>query len=232
VDADILGLEIESSFLVTENFRLDAQIGYISTEIGDVQSIDTSNLTQGDAAYTVVNSIDSGSFAEACIVPTAEVAGLLGAIAGGFAPSIAMGTLCTGPTASPNALEGIEVDVSGNELPSTPSYTAAIGAEYSMMFNNSDWEATARADYYRQADSFARIYNTAADKIKSWDNLNLSYRLSNESTGWEVQVYARNILSKDTVTNIQLNSTSTGGSSVVSGKERPMYGISVSKSWF
>jgi outer membrane receptor protein involved in Fe transport len=230
VDASIMGLEVESTFLVTESLQVSAALGYINSEIEDATSLDVYDLAQGQQGVTRVNSIDPATAASACLVPTAEVAGLQGAINAGFAPPQAMAALCSGANASPNASVGNPADLDGNELPFTPDWTVSLGAQYFTDFS-SGWSGTASVDYYVQAKSYARTYNSTIDEIKSYDNLNLSYRIFNEESGLEFQVYARNLLSKDSITNIQFGGDTPGSSRTVTGKQPAFYGLVVSKTW-
>jgi outer membrane receptor protein involved in Fe transport len=227
VDAEVTGLELEVVFEPIDNLRFNAQIGWMETEISDGESIDTNDRTQGVDGLSIVRSMDPGSgLATSCTMPTAALAGLQGAINAGFAPSIAMGFQCSDPL----AIDGVPVQLSGKELPSAPNWTASLGAEYTVDLTN-DWQGTVRADYYAQDDNYARIYNSKADKINSYDNLNLSFRMDSEAKGLELLVYARNLLSEDSITNFTVQSDEVGGARSVTGKAQPSYGIALTKRW-
>jgi outer membrane receptor protein involved in Fe transport len=228
VDAKVKGFEFEAAFEPVKGLRFDTQIGYLETKIGSGTSIDSFDRTQGNAALTTVRSIDAGSFGVSCVVPTAVAAGLQGAINAGGPPPQAMATLCTGPFAFPGASAGVPVQLKGKELPNAPHWTVAFGGEYRMSFG-SEWSGTIRADYYRQASSFARIYNTVIDGIKGYDNLNLSYRIASDAKGLDILLYARNLLSQQVATVVQVGGEETGGVRTIFGKDRATYGISVTK---
>ncbi|MDP0983559.1 TonB-dependent receptor, partial [Klebsiella variicola] len=54
-DARMMGLELETVFQPTPNLRLDANIGYLDTKIGDGEgSIDVMNRTQGNPDWMVL----------------------------------------------------------------------------------------------------------------------------------------------------------------------------------
>jgi outer membrane receptor protein involved in Fe transport len=240
LDAEITGLEFEAVFQATRDLQLNATLGLLKSKIKNGRSIDTLNRLQDSSDYTVVRSSSPAGFATSCLVPNAEVAGLLGAINGGFippasaggppTPEFALTTLCNGPMASPNAIEGIEADLSGNELPYAPGWTFGLGGQYDMQIND-DLSGTLRVDYYVQDDSYSRVYNDNRDKLESYDNLNISYRLDSASTGLEVLFYARNLLSEDTIISSYPTGDESGGHLLASGKERPMYGVSLTKYW-
>lgn len=227
VDAEVTGLELEAIFEPLDGLRFNAQLGLLKTEISGGESIDTYNRTQGVDGLSIVRSADAAAgFATSCVLPTAALAGLQGAINDGLAPSIAMAFQCSDPL----AINGVPAQLSGNDLPSSPTWTLSLGAEYEMALS-SEWNGIIRADYYAQDDSFARIYNAAEDKIHSYDNLNLSYRFESVNKGVEIMVYARNLLSEDAITNVIIQGDETGGGRIVSGKEQPTYGVTLTKYW-
>jgi outer membrane receptor protein involved in Fe transport len=228
VDATVKGFEIEAAFEPVSGLRFDSQIGYLNTNITGGTSIDVHDRTQGNSNLVVVRSIDPGSFGVSCVVPVAVAAGLQAAINGGQAPSEAMAVLCTGANAFPGANAGIAVNLKGKELPNAPHWTMSFGAQYTMEFG-SEWEGVIRADYFRQTSSFARIYNSEIDGIDGYDNINLSYRISSQDKGIDIMFYARNLLSQDVATVVQVGGEETGGTRTIFGKDRATYGISLTK---
>ena len=90
-------------------------------------------------------------------------------------------------TDAPNFGRGIAADLSGNNLPNSPELTANIGSQYT--FYGSGWDVTVRGDYYWQSDSYFRVYNTEYDRIRAWDNLNLSITVVNAARDLELGIY-------------------------------------------
>ena len=82
--------------------------------------------------------------------------------------------------------DGVLVNLKGNDLPNAPKRTISLGAQYAFMLDE-DWEMTIRGDYYYQSSTYTRIYNTEADKLRSWDNVNFTVTLENEASGWKVE---------------------------------------------
>src|SRR3546814_20976122 len=70
-------------------------------------------------------------------------------------------------TDAPNGGNGFYADLGGNELPNAPHYTFNVGAQYSAFLEGGDWVLTFRGDYYRQGKSYARVFNTAYDRLKA-----------------------------------------------------------------
>jgi outer membrane receptor protein involved in Fe transport len=228
VNATVKGLEFEAIFQPVRGLRFDTQIGYLDSKIKNGSSINPNDPTQGDPTLSAVRSIDSGSFGSVCAIPTAVLAGVQSAINAGFAPSQAMASLCTGPFASPYASGGVPVQLSGHQLPYAPHVTLSVGGEYGMDVN-ANWRATLRADYHWQSQSYATMYNTTFDRINSYDNLNLSFKLANESQGFTLQAFARSLLSQQSVTTIQVGTATSGYARTVFGKDRTSYGLALTK---
>jgi len=79
VDAKIYGLELETIWSPVRNLKLNANIGYLHTKIGEgVTSIDTMNRTQSNPAYTLVKvGPNSSAVGANCVLATAGVATIL-----------------------------------------------------------------------------------------------------------------------------------------------------------
>ena len=100
-DAEVWGFEIESNWQVTNNFRIDANLGYLQTRIGDGEgSIDVMNRTAGNEDWTVIRpwvQVPSN-----CIAPTEFVETILDAYDPGATlfndenTSQALAALCAG----------------------------------------------------------------------------------------------------------------------------------------
>ena len=201
IDAEIRGAEFESIWSPLEGFRLNANVGYLDTEITSGLSVDTFNRTQGDPNLIVVKS----SAASNCVVSVATAQAALAA-ANATNPFALLG-MCAGAFGA--AFDGVEVNLEGNQLPNAPHWTISLGAQYSFEIAE-EWEFTLRADYYRQTESFTRIYNSQADKLEAWDNLNFTATLANASNGWQVDAFVKNALDEDSLVDTYLTDDSSG----------------------
>jgi len=223
IDAKIHGLEFETVWSPLDGLRFNANIGYLKTKIGDAESVDVFNRTQGDPLLTLAKS----SSAANCVVTTANAALALTVSNGGSNPFTLLG-LCTpvttatagtplfagGPLAvGTNAFgglisDGYEVDLSGNELPNSPEFTFSLGAQYSWTMG--DWDATIRGDYYKQTDSFSRIYNADTDKLDGWENVNATLTIVNAAWGLGMELYVKNLTDEEVLTDTYLTDDSSG----------------------
>ncbi len=243
IDAKVMGAEFESIWQPLDGLRLNAAIGWLDSKIGKASSIDTFNRTQSIAGLTLVKS----SAASNCVVSTAAAAAALGianatnpfnllgvctlASAAGAGTNInGTGAIAAGTNAFGGLVsEGVEANVKGNELPNAPHWTVSLGAQYT--WNLGDWDATLRGDYYHQTKTFARIYNSAADGIKAWSNVNLTLSVENKDLGVEVAGFVKNATKEKAITDFYLTDDSSGLFRNVFYTEPRTYGVSVTKRW-
>ena len=67
-----------------------------------------------------------------------------------------------------------------------------------------------RGDYYRQSESFARVYNTEIDRLRAWDNVNAAINLTRPDDDFSLQLYVKNVFNDAPITDFFLNSDDTG----------------------
>jgi outer membrane receptor protein involved in Fe transport len=252
-DAKVWGLELETLFSPTRNLRINANLGYLDTRIGDgATSIDIMNRTQGDSNYIVMKPWAQQT--SNCIVPLPVVEQWLhtyqaqamggymrfcgsGGILALFSqqpidpnPDIGGGLLPYDVNNYPeiNGGAGIRAQLGGNELPNSPHWTANIGAQYSVDVLDG-WRATIRGDAYWQSQSWARVYNADPyDKLHGWYNANLSLWIENDD-GLKIELYAKNILDDTPITDAFLNSDDTALTTNVFTLDPRLIGLSIKK---
>jgi len=248
IDAKIKGLELETIWAPMRALRFNANIGYLDTEITGGQSIDTFNRTQNDPNLVVVKTDQAAN----CVVTTTTAQTALSTY-GAFSPFFLLG-LCPssspgpgkpggpavgttlysgGPLASGIGLfgyfsEGVPVNLKGKELPNAPHWTFSAGAQYTMELGT-DWSATVRGDYYKQTSTFSRIYNSNADRIKGWDNVNATLTFDNDPMKLSIGLYVKNATDEEAITDTYLTDDSSGLYRNAFFSEPRTYGVSVTK---
>jgi len=247
IDAEIKGLELETVWSPLDGLRLNMQVGYLDTEITGGTSIDSFNRTGGDPLLTLVKSSAAGN----CVVSTAAAQTALGfstatnnpfAILGVCTPTsftaadvnqplVPGGPLSIGRNAFGGLVsDGVAVDLTGKELPNAPHWTFSFGAQYNWDIGGG-WEGTIRGDYYKQTDSFSRIYNSTADALSSWENVNATFTLANYDSGWSVEVYGKNLLDDAPMVDTYLTDDSSGMYRNGFFLDPRTYGVAVSKTF-
>lgn len=251
-DATLYGLDLEAAWQATERLRFNANLGYLKTRIANgEQSIDVLDRTQGNPDWIVVRPWLQQS--SNCIAPVEIVGKLLDAIGAGTAPQNILNQLCNSKNGlfggfllpgspysdrlgftydpevdGPNGGRGFMADLGGNELPNAPRITFNLGTQYTLPLR-ANWDLTLRGDYYRQGKSYARVYNTEVDKLRAWNNINLSFTLENLSSQVAIQLYVKNLLDAAPITDAFVNSDDTGAGSNVFTLDPRIIGLSISK---
>jgi len=246
IDAKIQGLEFETIWEPIDNFRINMNIGLLDSEITDGSSIDVFNRTQGDPSLTQLKASNASN----CVVSTAQLAPMIAGIAAGvYSPytllgvcsgAYASGAFPTNPLQNPlipapfraqinTVSDGVAVDLSGKELPNAPKYTFSLGAQYTWNFGG--WDATLRGDYYRQDDSFSRIYNSEPDKIKGWQNVNATLTVGNQNIGLYFELFVKNLTDEESITDTYLTDDSSGLFRNAFFTEPQTFGISITKTF-
>jgi iron complex outermembrane recepter protein len=224
------GLELETLFQPTRNLQLFANVGYLNTRIADGEgSIDVMNRTQGDPDWTLIRPWVQ--VPSSCIAPTELVENVLASPLPVDFQFFGLAGLCAGSsrfgsfnpefetnlplhqffgftwdplTDAPNDGRGILADLGGNSLPNAPEWTVSVGGAYTFFMD--DWELTLRGDYYWQDESYARVYNTEFDRIRSWDNANVSMTLARPRDGLSFDFFVKNVFDSTPITDFFVNS--------------------------
>ena len=237
IDAKIKGFELESIWEPINNLRFNASLGLLQTEIGEASSIDTFNRTQGNTSLIVMKASNASN----CTASKAGVQGLMTLInAGALAPTTMLG-VCSGAfTGAANPLKAFGIDIpfsdgiaknlKGNELPNSPKATLSLGAQYTFELP-AGWGGTIRGDYYHQGQSYSRIYNSFADRIDSWENVNASLQISNPGNGIQLEAYVKNLLDDAPITDLYLTDDSSGLFRNGFLLEPRTFGVSIQKSF-
>jgi outer membrane receptor protein involved in Fe transport len=126
--------------------------------------------------------------------------------------------------------DGVAVSLKGKSLPNSPKATLSLGAQYTIDLP-AGWGATIRGDYYHQSQSYSRIFNTYADKIAAWENVNATVQISNPEKGLQVEAYVKNLLDDAPLTDLYLTDDSSGLFRNGFLLEPRTYGFSIQKSF-
>ncbi|WP_421933047.1 TonB-dependent receptor [Phenylobacterium sp.] len=246
IDAKLWGAELEGIWEPIPKLRFNTSLGFLHTELGNNQSLDLMNLTQGDPSLSVVRN---GLSYAMCVAPVAQLARLQQLVNAGvlpaaavtgslFAPSLLPG-VCNGgfapgtPTATalgfsvtPSA--GVPARLEGNELPNSPHMTAALGAQYQWELDGG-WQVTPRVDFYYQGKSYARIFNAINDRLESYTNTNLSVLVAKPDWGLQVQFYVKNLTDETVITDQYQTDDTSGLFTNIFMTEPRTYGVSITK---
>ncbi|MBI1254522.1 MAG: TonB-dependent receptor plug domain-containing protein [Hyphomonas sp.] len=260
IDTKVQGLEIETIWNPVSTLIVNANLGLLNTEIQDTWGIDTLDRTNGRAdLVTLKNAATFGNCVVSAQGYAAVLRGIqAGALAAGSTRGLCAGAfrgqeaalaVFNGGTpigsvtvtnsdgtrstiAGFTPFDGDAKSLDGNSQPGAPESTFNVGVEYTWepgSFGN--WGLTGRVDYYRQADSFSRVYNTERDVLPAWDNLNATVSLFNDENGIRVDLFGKNISDEEVITGAYLTDDSSGLFTNIFLTEPRTYGVSVTKNW-
>ncbi len=247
VDAELSGLEIEYLWTPADNWLLTANVGLLDATVKDTFGIDVLDRTNGRSDLVALKN--ASNYAN-CVISSAGFEAVLANAPG------TVGGICTGAF-SGSALEALVPDVTyvdpdgntqtiggltpfdgeaanldGNKMPGAPDMTLNLAAEYTFQnISDSNWELTIRGDYYMQAESESRVWNSGRDELESWSNVNLSVLLNNYESGWGVEAFAKNLTDEEVITGTYLTDDSSGLFTNIFLTEPALYGVTVKKSW-
>lgn len=235
IDATIWGLEGEMSWNPVDRLTFNATASYLNTEIGDFSAFDPADPAAGQANTELIKDLTT---ATNCVVTRgASDPALIGTTVPGFG-TVTPFSVCSALrglvapalnglySTSYAVVDGIEQDLSGNELPGAPNWQFNIGAQYEMPLGASH-SATVRADYYRQGDFYARPFNTANDLIDGFGQLNAQITIAPNDGPWYVRGFVQNALDDQNITGAYLQDASSGLNTNVFLQEPRRYGIAV-----
>jgi iron complex outermembrane recepter protein len=227
VDADIYGLEGEFVLSPMEGMIVDLNLAYLKTEINEFSSINPRDPSNGNPNFTVVkDAINASNY----VFPTANVAA---AASAGVLLPLALGGpfgVCSDPAAAAGCAffgqsNGIEADLTGNELAGSPEFSAKLGVQYTIGVGG--MELIPRLDYYWRDSFYARIFNRPIDKIESWDVLNAQLTLNSANDSWYVRGFVNNVMDDDNITGMYVTDASSGLFTNVFALDPRTYGLAL-----
>jgi len=234
LNTTIAGAEFESIWAPVPNLAINANVGYLHTEVdsgANDMSVDPFDVTAGNPNLTALKSIGDTN----CAGSTSGVAEFVGLVDAGILPAAALLTAC--PTAAaPNGAYaasgltttyGVAKNLTGNQLPTSPNWNVAIGGQYRFMF--ADWDLTPRVDFHYQSASFGDIYNDAWDKVPGWVNVNSTLTANVPSQRLQIQLYVKNLFNSASLTASAVDGSDVGDIRTAYYLDPRTYGISITK---
>ena len=232
VNATVAGVELESQWRPTRALQFDLTAGFLQSRIRDSDAIDPLNITNGDPSLTLVKSPAGGN----CTAPSTALGSLLAIIqqqpgaptvAGVSGNPAALLGVCSGAFAGLGIVpgEGESTRLNGHKLPNAPPWTVSLGSQYTWALGNL-WTAKLRGDFFAQGASYARIYNTAIDRLNPWQNVNSTLTIA-DSKAWQVQLFVKNLLDKQPIVSTFLYDAVTGAYAQGFTMDPRVYGANV-----
>jgi len=119
---------------------------------------------------------------------------------------------------------GVEVDLSGNELPQAPNWKFSAGIQYTVRLGNG-MTIVPRADFNYTGKFWARSFNTAIDRIDGYEVINAQIQVNGKDERWFARAFVQNLTGNDAITGQYVTDQSSGLFTNVFTLEPRRYGI-------
>jgi len=121
--------------------------------------------------------------------------------------------------------EGVAIDVSGNQLPQSPTWKFSAGAQYTLHLG--DWTLVPRADVAYTGRYYARSFNNPIDRIDPFTVVNAQVQLNSPGDRWNVRAFVQNLTNSDAITGLYTGDQSSGVYTNAFTLEPRRYGVSL-----
>ncbi|HEX8574176.1 MAG TPA: TonB-dependent receptor [Allosphingosinicella sp.] len=120
--------------------------------------------------------------------------------------------------------QGVQLDLSGNELPQAPNWKFALGIQYNFRLGNG-MTIVPRADYTYTGNFWARSFNKPIDRIDSYNVINAQIQLNGKDERWFARAFVQNLTGSDAITGQYVTDQSSGLFTNVFTLEPRRYGV-------
>jgi iron complex outermembrane recepter protein len=249
-DATVWGGEAEAVIRATPDLLFNLSASYLKSKIKGLSLVDPRDPSGGRSDAVIIKDLAGGAN---CVV-TANVGGaaaanfFVNAVNAGLFNSAdptgsaavpvtqpIPGTNTTGAYslcaalqaqagANFNVLDGIEQDLSGNELPQAPNVKLSAGAQYTFRLDNG-MTLVPRADVAYTGSFFARSFNRPVDKVDGFTVVNAQVQLNGPDDRWNVRAFVTNLTNNDAITGQFVADASSGLFTNVFTLEPRVFGV-------
>jgi outer membrane receptor protein involved in Fe transport len=120
--------------------------------------------------------------------------------------------------------QGVQLDLSGNELPQAPRWKFAAGVQYTFRLGNG-MTVVPRADYTYTGKFWARSFNKPIDRIDGYNVINAQIQLNGADERWFARAFVQNATGSDAITGQYVTDQSSGLFTNVFTLEPRRYGV-------
>jgi outer membrane receptor protein involved in Fe transport len=179
--------------------------------------------TNTTGAYSVCNTL-----ATLTRNPDALGAGLGGAIRG--ATGVATGSLpfafVTNPNNSVNLIDGVPVNLEGNQLQNSPEFKVSVGGQYNFDLSEK-LSGFARIDYNFTGNFYARLYNAVADRVDAFAQMDAQVQINGPDNRYYLRLFIQNILDNNAITGQYVTDASSGLFTNIFTLDPRTYGLAI-----
>ena len=243
VSADIYGVEAEAVISPVRAFVVNMNFSYLHSKVADDKFlVNPRDVSGGRADAVIIKDITNGS--NCVVVPT----GAGGApLANGFVTAVNAAVGLRAPTAIPTiaatgafgicsalqasgaaagvtVLDGVPVNIKGNDLPQAPTYKAAVGAQYTIDFGNG-MTLVPRADLNYTGNISSSVFGNTIDRVQGYEVVNAQIQLNARDDRFFIRGFVQNLTNNDAITGQYVTDQSSGLFTNVFTIEPRRYGV-------
>ena len=254
-DATIYGIEGEFIIAPSRRWLFNINASYLHTKVGKLALVDVRDPSGGMNDVVIIKDLGGGAN---CIFQVKGNPALANGFVAGFnsaigtqAPVPVPGTNATGAFSICNALRdaavgagvpvtldtsgilpaGVDVDLTGNELPNSPSFKIAIGAQYTLPLGSSGWNAVIRGDYSLTDEFYSRTFNRPIDQVPAYEIMSAQLQFNSPDNRWFIRGFVQNAFNSDAITGQYVTDPSSGLFTNIFTLEPRRYGIAIGASF-
>ncbi len=112
--------------------------------------------------------------------------------------------------ATPKLIDGVAVDVTGNQLPNSPKFKVSMGAQYTADLGSNGMNAVLRVDYALTGTAYSRIFNRPIDRVPTYDVVNAQVQLNGPNDRWFARLFVQNLFDNNAITGEFVADASSG----------------------
>jgi iron complex outermembrane receptor protein len=143
----------------------------------------------------------------------------------GFAPGT-LGFSLDSSYSVPTLPLGVSQSVAGNELPGSPNFKVAIGAQYTFDLRGGA-SIVLRGDYNYTGEFYSRPQNSLIDRIPNFEQINAQIRFNGPNDRYFARIFVQNLQNNDSITGQFLTDPAAGLYTNIFTLEPRRYGASI-----
>lgn len=212
-DAEVFGFDFEADVEPLPGLRVESSVGYLHTELTAYDSIDpTARLIDDQGNSLVIAQLRDNCLKTPSLCP--------------FRPEVFTDpslSPCLGPggdqaEGSPCKFDTYPTtDFSGNDLSRAPDWKLSLAVQYSLVLADLGFGSlgslTPRVQYYWQAESFYRAFNTPGDRQDSYHLTDLKLTWRSPSERAFVELFVDNLEDEEVFQNVLVGDRAQGSPS-------------------
>ena len=121
---------------------------------------------------------------------------------------------------------GVSQSLNGNQLPGSPNYKVAIGAQYTFDLRGGA-SIVLRGDYNYTGEFYARPQNSNIDRIPNFEQINAQIRFNGPDDRYFARIFVQNLQNNDSITGQFLTDPAAGLYTNIFTLEPRRYGASI-----